>query len=253
MRNSKIFLAGLLGALTAFIVVALNYLAFRWAGLPRISFSLFDWLARVMPGSIITLMIDSMVTVITRLNLGPTATVAKQIEQALAVILFLFIGFLFGIALAFTARWRPANLVLFGLLGGLILAIPLIFIIRSLGFPPAGPVFSTSWILLVNIAWGWVLAKLIQSVLLPEASAPERKERRQFLTLFGLGSVTILVTAAGISLLEEEEQVPVSGDDIPRQPAVDASTTSGPAQSPPPSELNARTRNVCRPGCAVHS
>ncbi|RPJ51227.1 MAG: hypothetical protein EHM21_03220, partial [Chloroflexi bacterium] len=86
----------------------------------------------------------------------------------------------------------------------------------------------------------WVLAKLIQFLVLQKAPAPVSRERRQFLTLVGLGSATILVTATGISLMDEDESVPVTGDGVNGLPDVNASTTSGPAQSPPAGELNNR-------------
>ena len=153
---------GLLGGLTALTLVALNYLAFQWAGLPRISFSLFDWLARVTPGGIITFMIDTMVMVITRLNLGPTSTVAKQVEQGLAILLFLMIGVVFGVALAAIGRRWAGRLPGYGLLGGLLLAVPFLLIQASLRFPSAGPAWSIFWIIVTSMVWGWVLAPLIQ-------------------------------------------------------------------------------------------
>jgi phage protein D len=74
-RAPSLALGALLGGLTSLPVIALFYLGKQAAGLPFVPFDLFEWLARVMPGGIITLFIDSMVRLITTLKLGEVLTV----------------------------------------------------------------------------------------------------------------------------------------------------------------------------------
>ena len=60
---------------------------FEWAvaGLPFTPFDLFDWLTRVLPGSLIAFGIGTMVAVIRALHLGPISGTAKLAEQAMAM------------------------------------------------------------------------------------------------------------------------------------------------------------------------
>ena len=55
MRRFSLTYGALLGTLTSLPVIALSYLGEQFADLPFIPFDLFDWLARVLPGNIITL------------------------------------------------------------------------------------------------------------------------------------------------------------------------------------------------------
>jgi hypothetical protein len=87
-------------------------------GLPFGPFDLFDWLARVLPGNVITAGIDAIVGVIGGLDLGQTSSTAKTIERLMALGLFAAIGVAAGAILfaALAARrvqrgWR-AGLVL---------------------------------------------------------------------------------------------------------------------------------------------
>jgi hypothetical protein len=77
MRRPSLFLEALLGGLTSLPLIALSYLGQQWAALPFIPFDLFDWLARVLPGQIITNIIDLMVRLITLLGLGPNGSHRK--------------------------------------------------------------------------------------------------------------------------------------------------------------------------------
>src|SRR4051812_2802235 len=58
-------LAGaLVGAMLTIALVAVFYAAWKIAGLPFVPFDVFDWMTRVLPGRVLTLGIDVMVTVI---------------------------------------------------------------------------------------------------------------------------------------------------------------------------------------------
>lgn len=86
----------LFGALTAIVVSALTYVANLLAGLAFPPFSLFDFMTRILPGAVVTTSIDTIVSVIRGFQLGDTATMAKLVEQRIALLLFLFLGVLFG-------------------------------------------------------------------------------------------------------------------------------------------------------------
>src|SRR5512140_2298762 len=86
-RGPSLILGALLGALTILPTIALDYLGAQVAGLPFVPFDVFDWLARVLPGGIITVGIDTMVTVIRTLGLGPISATAKSMEQSMGVLI----------------------------------------------------------------------------------------------------------------------------------------------------------------------
>src|SRR6266850_4566395 len=78
--------AGLLvGALLTAPLIAVLYAAWGLMGLPFGPYDMFDLMARVLPGRVITSGIDMMVTVIRTLDIGPTSVVAKAAEHALAI------------------------------------------------------------------------------------------------------------------------------------------------------------------------
>src|SRR5215831_17069163 len=64
------------GVMLTASLIAVFYLAWRLAGLPFVAFDVFDWLARRLPGSVVTFGIDAIVSVIRAIHLGPTAETA---------------------------------------------------------------------------------------------------------------------------------------------------------------------------------
>lgn len=95
---------GIIGGGVGVVLVALFYLGQQLFRLPFLPFDLFDWLARVLPGDLVTLGIDTIVNFILAFNIGEsTSETAKLIEQALA----LFV--LHGIEMAAVAT-DPADL-----------------------------------------------------------------------------------------------------------------------------------------------
>ena len=110
MKRPSWVRAAFIAGLTSIPLVALLYLGMAYAGLPFLPFDLFDWLARVLPGRIITTTIDSMVHVIQALGLGPIGVVAKSTEQAMGIALFLIGMSLIGVGIGWVIRrsTRPA-------------------------------------------------------------------------------------------------------------------------------------------------
>ena len=77
--------AGLLvGALLTAPLIAVLYAAWGLIGLPFVPYDMFDLMARVLPGRVITSGIDMVVTIIRTLDIGPTSVVAKAAEHAFA-------------------------------------------------------------------------------------------------------------------------------------------------------------------------
>lgn len=245
MKRNAIFTGAIFGGLTAFVLAVFSELASAWLGLPGIAFSLFDWMARHLPGPVISIFIGTMVKAISTLKLGPTALVAKHIEQGSAVLIFIGIGVVFGIILAIFGRREPGNLPVFGLRGGIILLLLMFALLISLGFNAANIIVSAIWLTLLFLGWGWLLGKLIQYVVWPVESGATDASRRKFLYLVGAGSFTILVSTLGITLATENNAIPTTGSSPSGTEGIaNDSTTSGPARSPSSQALAARFQPV---------
>ncbi len=244
MKRNVILVGGLLGGLTALVVAVLSELASALFGFPGIAFSIFDWMTRHLPGGLINFFIGTMVKLIAFLQLGPTAVIAKRIEQGTAIVVFAGVGLIFGVFLTLAARRRPARLASLGMWGGLILLIPMFALLISLGIWTAGILFSVVWLGLLFGGWGWILGRLIQYLNWPASSDVPDPSRRKFLYLVGAGSFTILVSSLGFSLVSDNQASPNAGSEPGPETMANAGTTSGPAQSPPQSALAARFQPV---------
>ena len=186
MRRPSLLLGALLGGLTSLPLIALSYLGQQWAALPFIPFDLFDWLARVLPGQIITNVIDLMVRLIMLLGLGPISNVAKQMEQLQGILLVIAGGVVFGVVIAWLMRrtGRPGGSVGLGvgLIGfGIFSAIEI-----NLGNSIADqPIASLFWLALLILGWGvslgtWLARKALSAATPPlttEFRAARRKPR----------------------------------------------------------------------------
>jgi DMSO/TMAO reductase YedYZ molybdopterin-dependent catalytic subunit len=255
MRRVRWLWGGLAGGFTALTVVALAYLGNQLAGLPFIPFDLFDLMARILPGRLVIATVELMVKVLDVLRLGPTSVVAKQAEQTIAVVQFLLGGIVVGLILAWFGRRFGGRA---GLTAGVVLWIAALLVAAGLSFSGAGfgtatSLFSVIWLGILMVGWGVVLARLIneiapekvalpgeQEVAVPGTQAAGKQEglsRRQFLYLVGIGSFVTWVSALGVSLVNESGAGPET-QTTPAAPGL--GKTSGPAQSPPQSVLEAR-------------
>ena len=251
MKRNLILFGAAAGGVFALAVVALDWLGSLLAGLPRVSFTLFDTLARILPGRFITFFIDSMVAAISRLQVGPTSSVAKQVEQFTAVILFLIIGVVLGGVLALVGMAQKGRYFsqLDGIGSGLgaLFGLALVVAAVSTGFQQSDALLAAVWIVGVMSLWGWMTGRTVQLWAAPQAAGVDPRARRQFLWLVGAGTFTLIVSAGGVALLSGRKQIPQTGQSgntpiPPESPAelANASNTSGPAQSPPLPVLQAR-------------
>ena len=186
--------AGGLGALTSIPVMALGSLAEGIAGLTFTPFDLFDGLARVLPGDILTFGIDSLVLVITALNVGPTSEVAKIAERSMALVMFVAIGAAFGIVLQWLGRDDPRQLSGHGVRTGALLAGSFWLVSVAVGFSQTSVWWVGLWFALLYVSWGWSLGWLIQRAGPALAEDPNSSlSRRDFVTLLGGSVATISI------------------------------------------------------------
>jgi DMSO/TMAO reductase YedYZ molybdopterin-dependent catalytic subunit len=193
----------LIGFLLTGSLIAVSYLGWKLFGLPFVPFQVFDWVARKLPGSIVTFGIDALVAVIRALSLSSTAEAAKTAEQIIAIAIFLAAGVVIGAVLfAVSHRWKKGTLV-FGLFFGAAFGFSVLLISSSLDRPPeTDPFLAGFWILVLFLLWGtafgWSYHRLSlarEATDSAESESFERVNRRRF--LIRLGGVTAAVTVLG--------------------------------------------------------
>lgn len=210
MKKPSLLLGALVGLLLAPPLIVMFALGNALAGLAFAPFDLFDWVARTLPGPLITFGIDTMVGVIRGLNLGPTDTTAKLAEQAMAIGIAVGLSVVFGaLVFAFLNRLGGKDSALSGLIMGGVIGVPLLLI--SLNVNPdsaAEPLVAAIWIVGLSILWGMALISIYQRLTVPAAPTSETNrvsaeaiDRRSFLIRVGGSAAVITVVGAGVSAL----------------------------------------------------
>lgn len=203
-------LGGVIGGLLMFPLIVIAALANQFVGLPFFPFDLFDFIARNLPGTLITVGIDAMVSVIRGLNLGRTDTAAKIAEQALGVVTLIGIGAVAGaafFALLNRVGKRRGNFAA-GIILGLIVGVPIALI--AVAAPGADLLSAAAWSLFAFAVWGVVLNEVYERLAFAAepvnassdaAASVTAIDRRQFLIQLGAATATITVVGGGISAL----------------------------------------------------
>ncbi|MBI3943271.1 MAG: molybdopterin-dependent oxidoreductase [Chloroflexi bacterium] len=201
-------LAGaLMGGFASLPLIAISYLGDRVLELPFFPFDLFDWLARVLPGNVITLGIDGIVQIITSLGLGPISEVAKGIEQLLGILLVVAGGVCTGAAIAWIMGRTGQPGLNIGTLAGFSTSLVVLFVELSLSrftdaiqapFPWA---MGMLWLVLLISGWGGMLGLLLAADSMWDTempgNAPDQPVRRSFLVKFAGGSLLLALAAWG--------------------------------------------------------
>ncbi|MCA9973164.1 MAG: molybdopterin-dependent oxidoreductase [Anaerolineales bacterium] len=188
---------GIVGGGVGIVLTAFFYLGERLFRLPFLPFDLFDWLARVLPGDLVTLGIDSVVNFILAFNIGDsTSATAKLIEQLLALALFVFLWVVVGLIAAGVSRHgrfstRQAGLTAALLLGG---TLALALNLPGVTDPP-----GLAWELALLALGGWAVGWLLAAD--SAASETAAAGRRGFLLRFGGAVLGLTLGAWGIGRL----------------------------------------------------
>ena len=241
MRRPSLLLGALLGGLTSLPLIALAYLGEQLAHLPFVPFDLFDWLARVLPGSVIRMGIDIIVRIITLLGLGPISSTAKNIEHLEGIMLVIIGGVLTGLVMALVierSKWRGSHV---GLVAGVLVFLFIAVIEVSLKTPIAtNPIVALIWLALLVAGWGTLLGAWLGSqemkgtaaVITPEAGI----SRRTFLIKVVGGSIGVALAAWELGrLLETQTETSGAGQKL-SQLGSPLPTPTAPAGSVPATE-----------------
>jgi len=223
MERKTIGRSILLGVLTSIIVIVVAYLIVQFTGLIFPPFRLFDFVSRIMPGAVMTFVIDTMVGAITALNLGQTSTVAKLVEQSMALIQFMVIGGIFGAFIGYLgSRLKSRTLPLWSLLSGLVLSLGFMLVEEFLQSANGNSLANIAWQAVLFSGWGLTLGWLIQEVSFARQENTQRGtklSRREALYLGGAALGALLFSAVGLGFLfnnrKTEGEVPVTGGPTP--------------------------------------
>jgi DMSO/TMAO reductase YedYZ molybdopterin-dependent catalytic subunit len=209
-NKPSILTGALVGGLLTAPLIALIFLGYLLAGLPLIPFDVFDWMARILPGPVITFGIDIIVGIIRLFNLGETSSTAKLGEQIMAVVGLFVTGVVLGAAIFAILRARAEKsdtAYTISLAVGAAFGIAVILITTEvIGTATASPLASVIWVLALFTLWGGAHGQIYNDL-----SAIKRKpdttvsveavdpERRKFLLRVGGATAGITVIGAGLS------------------------------------------------------
>jgi len=200
MKKAKVRTGAAVGGLTSIALIGLFYLGWQLFDLPLVPFDLFDWLARVLPGDVITLGIDSIVSIIEAFNLGSTSTTAKLIEQILAAAMFVSGGVLVGAGVGYlTARTERSGRQI-GLAAGVVIFVLLLLVEIGLATTKIS-LGVILWMGALLLSWGAIIGVVVDAPDKEESTEVELASRRAILLRVGAGSLGVAVGALGLGRL----------------------------------------------------
>ncbi|MBI4545916.1 MAG: molybdopterin-binding oxidoreductase, partial [Gemmatimonadetes bacterium] len=214
MKWSAVGTGAMGGAGFALPLLAIFYLLRQVAKLSFPPFDLFDWMARRLPGPVVTFGIDLMVSVLRLLPVGETSAAAKNAEQLLALGMFVLVCALAGAFLyAWLDRPSPLHPAYSGAALGGALGVCLGAVAASISRPGAGAgIGYFLGVVVLLAAWGAVLGWSFPRLLPRQPARPageasaagpvvEAISRRRFILRVGEATATITVLGAGLGAL----------------------------------------------------
>lgn len=217
----------IVGAVATPALMAVMFLGERFAGMPFVPFDFFNWIARILPGALITFGIDSMVDTLIAVGLGANLDdAAKTAERIMALTIFWGIGVL--ASTAFFALMNRLSKRDFSNIPAFVFAalfgLPFIAIVANVNITSAAPFYMQwTWLGMLYLGYGvavnWAYMSLAASLATELTSSRPEVEginRRQFIIRFGGASATITLIGAGLGQAFgfSDEPSPVTGDAV---------------------------------------
>ena len=231
MRKLGLDTGALVGALLTASLMGILYLGRQLFGLPFVPYELFNWLARVLPGNLVTFGIDLMIDTMLFLGISVVDT-AKTAERVMAIVQFLAGGALAGAVYFAVMNYRQVKASLFsGLIMGALFSFPMIATSMVITQSTVSPFINLLWLLAIFLAWGVVLSLVygrLKSIddtaaaievaaaapvpaessedeaVTPDIAEPasvEKIGRRQFLIRLGAATATVTVVSGGLGVI----------------------------------------------------
>ena len=212
-QRPHILWGGLVGALFTPLLIAVFYIGERFADLPFLPLHFFDWVARNLPGGLITFGIDTMVDLLITVGFGSDLdTAAKTAEQLMGLGLFFGLSVVVAAIFFFILNQVDYNKDSFipGITLGLFFGIPLLLMAIPLSFASSAPEWMKnlwSGLLFVGFgtAIGWAYNQMAFSSIFVKPKTGEANvqgiNRREFIVRVGGASATLTVVGAGLCAL----------------------------------------------------
>jgi DMSO/TMAO reductase YedYZ molybdopterin-dependent catalytic subunit len=249
MVKPRISTGALVGGLLTAPMIALMYLADQLAELTFAPFDLFNWMAQLLPGPVITFGIDLLIDTLRLLGID-VADTAKLAEQGMAVGLFLIIGILLGLVCYWILNLREMlPNWLDGLVIGALFGLPMVAINVAYGEWQVNPWVDIIWQSALFLVWGSALGMsyraAVPSLAEPEVRTAQRISRRTFLITLGGSAAAITVAGTGIGAFlarsEKRQRAEAMDDSMAHQtegardepfPNINAAVTPAPGTRP---------------------
>lgn len=235
MRSPSLKIAIVVGLISSLPVLAVSYLGNAVAGLSFLPFDLFDWLTRVLPGSLITTGIDSMVGTLQLLGFSVRET-AKLAEQTMALSLVVAMGPFVGLLVGLTIRRRPSDIWFAASLAAAPFFLLFFLATISLGFG-GNPLLGLLWLAFLTIGWALSVALVLRRMQESDSEdyGPDRS-RRDILLKFTGAAAGLALGAWGLGRLARQGTSSVvqesgAGQPLPTQPPVTPDATVGATRS----------------------
>ncbi len=205
MKRWSLGLGALAGGLLTAPLIGLMYLANQLLDAPFPPFDFFNWIARVLPGPVITFGIDMMIDTMLFLGLD-VADSAKTSEKIIAIIQFVGIGIVLGAIFFAVMRFRYEKRdFTSGLVLGALWGLPMIGITIAISQAGMVPFISILWLLALYLLWGLFVNRAYGRL---HPNVPEEEKgtavyalnRRQFLVRLGASTATITLVGAGAGI-----------------------------------------------------
>ncbi len=219
------------GAVTSIGAIAILELGAAAWGFPFAPFAIFELVTRSLPGSLVTVGIDAMVSLISALGIRPTSVAAKVTEQAMAVLMFVAGSAVLGAIVAFVSRGRSRSALVCGVAAGVV------WLAAALAAQRGASGGDIVWTAAVLLGWGLLVGQLVAArgaIAHDSETMPVRAEtaRRMFL----LGSLTGVAMLSSVVFAISRRLRPSAATARPAAARTtrvrDLSGTSGAAASP---------------------
>ena len=232
MDARKIGWALLSGVILAPPVIAIMFLADRLLDLSFPPFDTFDWVARELPGPLVTFGIDTMIALLLAFGLSVSDS-AKTAEQIMAIGGFLLAGVIATAIVYALVQWRGPQLrVYWGLLIGIAVGLPVALITANISPSSVNSAFILAWTLALFVAWGSAAVWVARRLILARSDVYQSEDgersvvvfgRRRFLVYMGATAATVTVAGAGLGQLLSigEEQPAVTDATMPGYAGMD--------------------------------
>ncbi len=232
MRKLNLGTGVLVGALLTAALMGIMYLGRQLFGFPFVPYELFNWVARVLPGDLVTFGIDLMIDTMLFLGISVVDS-AKTAERAMAIIQFLLGGALAGLVYFAVMKARQLKAShLSGLIMGALYGLPMIAISLVITQSTVSLLVNFLWLAALFLLWGLALAAVygrletieqaakvtaVDSATTVASAEPgdeaaaaaaagqvrsvETIGRRQFLVRLGAATATVTVVSGGLGVV----------------------------------------------------